>query len=265
MGLLKELSPGMCPLKVASLEAHDLQLRADTCCAILIGERPALKPILIPTAGETAIPGFTIGDLNERLITMTDSPDLSQKIIYIWLRLRYLTQLLANIPDLTTTAIDDIFFSDKIDFVERHVLSILHSDSLAESRVVDFITAFLNASLIHIYEELRECPKWTNVCICLSQRIRSGLQMTKLSSVTKHCPDLLLWTLLLGRSGNSPLGEPGRIWYQKVIANIEEGLDIKVPAAVTGLGYFELAEGTAEGSQSRTEMNNEEVTKVDDT
>lgn len=216
--------------------------RADTSSAIILGQKPSLKPILIPNVGESAIPGFTVGDLKERLLVFTESADLSKKIIYIWLRLRYLTQFLTTIPDLTSTALDDIFFSDKIDFVERHVLSVLHSDALAECAVADFLTAFLNASLIYIYEELRECPRWTNVCVCLSQRIRSGLQMAKLSSVTKHCPDLLLWILLLGRSGNSPLGEPGRLWYSKVISNMEAGLEMTVPSTLSGLNYFATAE-----------------------
>lgn len=225
--------------------------RADTCAAILLGVRPSLKPILIPNIGESAIPGFSVGDLKGRILGLTNSTDLSRKIIYIWLRLRYLAQMLAAIPDQTTTDIDDIFFTDKLDFVERHVLSVLHSESLAESHVVDFLTAFLNASLIYIYEELRECPKWTNVCMYLSQRIRSGLQMAKLSSVTKHCPDLLLWILLLGRSGNPPIAEPGKLWYSKVIANMEAGLQITVPPALAGLKYFEIAEGTTKkGSPS---------------
>jgi hypothetical protein len=232
--------------------------RADTCCAIHLGIKPTLKPSLIANAGESAIPGFTIGDLKERLLAFTNSPDLSRKVIYIWLRLRYLAQILAAIPIQTPTAIDDIYFSDKIDIVERHVLSVLHSDSLTESDVVDFLTAFLNASLIYIYEELRECPKWTNVCMALSQRIRSGLQMAKLSTVTKHCPDLLLWTLLLGRSGYPPIPDHGKLWYSTVIANMEAGLEMTVPPSLVGLKYFEIVEGAAaKGSpaSARTEEN----------
>jgi hypothetical protein len=183
-------------------------------------------------------------------------------MIYIWLRLRYLAQILTAIPDQTTTALDDIFFSDKIDFVERHVLSVLHSEGLAASSVVDFLTAFLNASLIYIYEELRECPKFTNVCMCLSQRIRAGLQMAKLSSVTKHCPDLLLWILLLGRAGNPPIGDQGRLWYSKVISNMEAGLQITVPATVAGLEYFEIAESSAaKESPSRVGIGDGDVVK----
>jgi hypothetical protein len=231
--------------------------RADTCSAILLREKPRLKPILMPNVGESAIPGFTVGDLKDRLYSLTESSDLSRKIIYIWLRLRYLTELLENTPDKKGSAIDDMFFTDKIDFIERHTLSVLHSDSLTECSAVEFFTAFLNASLVYIYEELRECPKWTNVCICLSQRIRSGLQVVNQSSVIEHCPDLLLWVLLLGRSGNSPLGEPGRLWYLNVIAHVEENLHIKVPAVVSGLKYFELAEETRlNGSPSRAKIEN---------
>jgi hypothetical protein len=218
--------------------------RADTCCAILLREKPRLKPFLMPNAGESAIPGFTLGDLKERVFLLTKSSDLSNKIICIWLRLRYLTQLLEGLPDSSTT-IDDIFFTDKLDFIERYTISLLHSDSLAESSAVDFLTAFLNASIIYIYEELRECPRWTNVSVLLSQRICSALQMANLSSAKKLCPDLLLWVLLLGRSGNSPLGESSRLWFSKVIAYMEHNFETKVPAtAVKGLKYFELAEGT---------------------
>jgi hypothetical protein len=231
--------------------------RADTCCAILLREKPSLKPLLLPNLGESAIPGFTIGDLKDRLYALTKSSDLSRKIIYIWLRLRYLTELLESIPDKNSSAIDDMFFTDKIDFIERHTLSVLHLNSLAECSAVEFLTAFLNASLVYIYEELRECPKWTNVCICLSQRIRSGLQVVNQASVIRHCPDLLLWILLLGRSGNSPLGEPGRLWYSNLIAHVEENLQIKVPAVVSGLRYFELAEETRpNGSPSQAKSEN---------
>ena len=239
--------------------------RADTCCAIHLGVKPSLKPSLIPNAGESAIPGFTIGDLKERLLAFTNSPDLSRKVIYIWLRLRYLAQILASLLEQNTTTIDDIYFSDKLDIVERHVLSVLHSDCLAESSVIDFLTAFLNASFIYIYEELRECPKWTNVCMALSHRIRSGLQMAKLSSVTKHCPDLLLWTLLLGRAGYPPIEDHGRLWYSTVIANMEAGLEISVPPTLAGLKYFEVVEGaTAQGSPSNIgTRDKEEVTGQD--
>jgi hypothetical protein len=219
--------------------------RADTSSAILLRVKPSLKPFLIPDAGESAIPSFTSRGLKERLLLLTKSSDLSEKIISIWLRLRYLTQLLASLPD-TKTTIDDIFFTDKLDFIERNTISLLHDDSLAESGAVDFLTAFLNASFIYIYEELRECPRWTNVCVFSSQRICSTLQVANLSSVTRLCPDLLLWTLLLGRSGNSPFGESGRQWFSKEIANMEDNFDTKVPTtAVRGLKYFELAEETA--------------------
>jgi hypothetical protein len=123
--------------------------------------------------------------------------------------------------------------------------------------MVDFLSTFLHASLIYIYEELRECPKWTNVCICSSQRIRSGLQMEDLSTALKHCPDLLLWIILLGRSGNSPLGDHGRLWYATAIAGMANNFGLKIPPSLTGLEYFELAEGIGrKGIHKRLEIRN---------
>lgn len=241
MALFRELSLGVHPLEQPQLRSS-LSNRADTCCAILLRVKPSLNPTLVPNNGESAIPGFTIGDLEARLHPLTASGGLTQKILYIWLRLRYLTQFLATIPENNTSKLDDCFFSDKIDFIERQTLFLLHSDTLAESSSPAFLTALLNASIIYIYEELRECPKWTNICICLSERIYSGLQMVDLSLGAKHCPDLLLWILLLGRSGTSPLGGPNKAWFLRLIASMEVSLDIEIPTTVSGLQYFNLAE-----------------------
>jgi hypothetical protein len=221
--------------------------RADTCCAILLRTKPSLQPTLVPDAGEAAIPGFTVGNLDSRLLPLTASPVLTQRIIYIYLRLRYLTQFLNLIPTKNTTQIDDCFYSDKVDFIERAILYLLHSDLLAEAPSAAFLTGFLNAALIYVYEELRECPKWNNLCICLSERIHSGLQMVDLERVAERCPDLLLWVLMLGRSGSNPLEMRGRVWYAERIKEMEEGFGVSVPwtpGALAGLGYFEIAEGT---------------------
>jgi hypothetical protein len=96
-----------------------------------------------------------------------------------------------------------------------------------------------------VYEELREVPKWNNLSICLSQRIHSGLHMLDLGGIASWCPDLLLWVLLLGRSGANPLEMTGKSWFLKAIADLEAGFGVEVPeevTAVVGLNYFELAE-----------------------
>jgi hypothetical protein len=240
--------------KPVSTSSSSTTYRADTCCAILLRIKPSLDPLLITNAGEKAIPGFTVGDLRERLLPLTESTDLSKSIIYIWLRIRYLTEFLANIAT-KPNEIDDCYFSDKIDFIERQALTLLYSESLAESNAVAFLTAFINASFIYIYEELRECPKWNNVSLCLSQRIHSGLQMVDFGEIGRHCPDLLLWVLLLGRSGTSPLGGAGNLWYLKMLDDMEDELDVDVPNAVAGLNYFTVAEAARtareKGSQTK--------------
>ncbi|KAE9362828.1 hypothetical protein N431DRAFT_499185 [Stipitochalara longipes BDJ] len=230
---------------------------ADTCCAILLRTKPSLHPNLIPNALEPAIPGFSIGNLAERLEPLTSSSHLTSGIIYIYLRLRYLSQFLLSIPTSTLTTsssscatiLDESFFSDKIDLIERAILALLCSASLAESRVAAFLTALLNAALIFVYEDLREVPKWNNVSILLSQRIKSGLELVELEGVIQWCPDLLLWTLMLGMSGANPLEIGARTWFVREIMQVEGMLQMegKVPKGlkgIEGIMYFELAEST---------------------
>jgi len=171
---------------------------------------------------------------------LTDSEELTGDVLYVWLRLRYLTEFFSNVPDHT---IDDCFFSDKLDFIERHILSLLHSEKLAKCRAVAFVTAFFNSALIYIYEDLRTCPRWTNVCMVLSTRIMSGTSMVDMAPVIEAVPDLLLWCLLLGRSGIPPIESPSNGWYAaEIAAAIREHKGINIPPVVSGLKYFELSD-----------------------
>lgn len=160
------------------------------------------------------------------------------------------------------TLLDESFFSDKVDFIERAILALLHSESLAESKAAAFLTAFLNASLIFVYEELREAPKWNNVSICLSQRIRSGLDLVGLDGVMMRCPDLLLWVLMLGMSGANPLEVGARAWFVGEIMEVEANFEAKVPKGlkeISGMMYFEIAESAASNSMSEGKANDGDV------
>jgi len=217
--------------------------RADTCCSIFQRTLPTLHPKLVPHAGESVFTcRFDIGDLRERLMPIVDSEELAADVLYVWLRLRYLTEFFNNVPDHT---IDDCFFSDKLDFLERHILSLIHSKQLANCKSVAFFTAFFNAALIYIYEALRTCPRWTNVCMTLSTRIMSGLGLVDMTSVIDAVPDLLLWTLLLGRSGIPPVECPSNGWYaSEIAAAMQEHKGVNIPPVVSGLKYFELSDQT---------------------
>ncbi|TVY32518.1 hypothetical protein LSUB1_G007535 [Lachnellula subtilissima] len=223
---------------------------ADIVVAILLREKPSLKPtILTPSIGEpeaNTITNYTCGTLNARLQSLTHSTPLTKRLIYIWLRLRSLsTFLLAHTHD-----IDDYYFSDKCDSLERQILSLLHSPSKTNpSSSLAFTTAFLNAALIYTTEELRECPKYTNICIALSARIYSGLQMAEFDALAAACPELLLWVLVMGRSGIAPVeeGEASRRWYNLTIADVEARFGIVVPPTLAGWAYFEVAERTLRG------------------
>jgi len=79
--------------------------------------------------------------------------------------------------------------------------------------------------------------------------------MVDFGEIGRHCPDLLLWVLLLGRSGTSPLGGAGNLWYLKMLDDMEDELDVDVPNAVAGLNYFTVAEAARtareRGSQTK--------------
>ncbi|KAH8589339.1 hypothetical protein B0O99DRAFT_692572 [Bisporella sp. PMI_857] len=234
---------------------------ADTCCAIFERAKPTLKPILIPNAGEDAfVRRYEIGNLRERLLQIIDCEDLANDALYVWRRLRYLYEFVANASD---DQIDDCLFTDKIDHLERQVLSLLHSSTLGECGAVAFMTAFLNASLIFIYEELRTCPRWTNVCMTLSQRICSGLSLVDMATTITGTPDLLLWTLLLGRSGVPP---PPQValsgaWYEKEIAAALEGSpEVKVLPVVRGMMYYTIAEAARPNASTPSKATEREDT-----
>jgi hypothetical protein len=109
-----------------------------------------------------------------------------------------------------------------------------------------------------VYEELREVPKWNNVSICLSQRIRSGLDLVELENVIRWCPDLLLWVLMLGMSGANPLEVGARAWFVGEIMEVERLLEVKVPKGLkelSGMQYFEHAEGAIDQASSGVELN----------
>lgn len=244
-------SPHITHLNPISSHLTNPPFRADIVVAILLRQKPSLHPtILTPSIGEpeaNTITNYTSGTLNTRLRALTHSTPLTKRLIYIWLRLRSLSSfLLAHAHD-----IDAYYFSDKCDSIERQILALLHSDRLSSSSSsssVAFTTAFLNASLIYATEELRECPKYTNICIALSARIYSGLQMADFDALAAQCPELLLFVLMLGRSGNAPVGvqegEASRVWYEKTIGDVGRGFGVKVPATLAGWGYFEVAERT---------------------
>ena len=76
------------------------------------------------------------------------------------------------------------------------------------------------------------------------------------------CPDLLLWMLMLGRSGANPLevGARGRGWFDGEIQMVEDIFGVEVPVAlkyIEGLRYFEIAEETVAKLRSEGKMDEE--------
>lgn len=61
--------------------------------------------------------------------------------------------------------------------------------------------------------------------------------MVDLGEISGKCPDLLVWVVVLGRSGVLPGPGMGRSWYEEVLGELE----VKVEGVVGGLRYFEIA------------------------
>lgn len=71
----------------------------------------------------------------------------------------------------------------------------------------------------------------------------SGMSLVVMNGVIEAVPDMLLWTLLLGRSGVPPIECPGTAWYADEIAAAKQANPaLKIPQVVSGLNYFELSE-----------------------
>ena len=62
--------------------------------------------------------------------------------------------------------------------------------------------------------------------------------MIDLSATERHYPDLLLWILLLGKSGISLLGGPNKPWCLSLWAGMQLSFGFEVPSTVSGLKYF---------------------------
>lgn len=218
-------------------------IRADTCCAIVLRSKPHFVPDLTLDAGEITIPraydGLEETDLRFRLLQLTESVDLSRYIANIWFQLRELSEFLLAIPPGDGSRLDDALFSDKLDSIEREVLHVLHSSTLASNPGVAFLTAFLNASIIYSYQELREIPKFSAICVAVAGRIHSGLEMLDLSAVLEFCPDVFLWTLMLGRSA-APMRGPDRGWFVGIVADLTNLLGVRAREKLEGVQYFDV-------------------------
>jgi hypothetical protein len=89
------------------------------------------------------------------------------------------------------------------------------------------------------YKVLQYCCNDDALCERLWDKL---LQPLLPSSLVTNCPDLLLWILLLGRSGITPLGGPHKPWFLSLLAGMELTFRVKIPTALSGLEYFQLPE-----------------------
>lgn len=166
--------------------------------------------------------------------------------MHIWARLHQLSSFLASTTFTKAEELDECLLSDKLDAIERQTMAVLHSKELGNSRHPALLIAFLNAACIYTIQELREVPRGSSVCSIVAGRIHSGFELVNLEPLGIVCPDMLLWTLLVGSSGAVRAG-PTRAWFLNTLEEVAAMLRIKVPNYLVGLEFFEVARRTIIG------------------
>jgi hypothetical protein len=214
---------------------------------MMLRVRPHFHPVLTPDAGEVKWPSLLespyVRNLHTRLQEFTGSPGLSQDIVRIWARLHQLSSFLAKTPFTKTETLDECLLSDKLDAIERQTMDVFHSKALGQSRNPALLITFLNAACIYIIQELREVPKGSSACTIVAGRIHSGFELVNLKPLAIICPDVLLWTIMVGMAGAPSMG-PTRAWFLNTLERLSDMLRITVPSSLSGLDYFEAARRT---------------------
>ena len=205
--------------------------------------KPTFHPTLVVNLGESAWPDVLTSSYAKRLYTrlhkITGSPSLSRNVVFIWARLHQLSSFLAAVPAMGTYILDKSLMSDKFDALERQTLELIHSEALGNSPHPAILTAFLNAVFIYMIQNLREVPRGSSICVTVASRIQSGLELVDIKPLISICPDILVWTILVGRSG--AINGPVRYWFNEVVDELASmGFDL--PEAIGNLTYFDVAQ-----------------------
>lgn len=78
------------------------------------------------------------------------------------------------------------------------------------------------------------------MCTLVAGRISSGLELVDLEPLIERIPDLVVWTLIMGRMGASGKGAV-RAWFWEVEDDIKRTLGVELSDVVSGLKCFEVA------------------------
>ena len=186
---------------------------------------------------------------------MTSSATLTIAITHIYARLQQLSIFLNTESNAITE--DRYLVSDKFDALERQIIAVLTSSALSSFANAAIVTAFLNAAYIFIIRCFREVPTCNAVCIHVFSRIVNGLKDFDIVASLEDVPDLVVWTLLVGRIG-TPLPWEAMAFFEGAMESVKRSLSISVPEKLMAEQYFQVAGMAAaivEKKKSRQEVD----------
>jgi hypothetical protein len=217
----------------------DISNRADTLTAMTLRQKPLFNPLLTLNAGESHWPSplhtTSFTSLHIRLHSITSSPLLSSALTHIYARLHQLTTFLLIPPQPLQSELDSYLMSDKFDALERQIISVLSRTSLA------ILIAFLNAAYAFVIRCFREIPRGNQVCNHVVNRIVSGLEMVDLNELLEVVPDLVVWTILVGRIG-SPQRGGAKVFFKRSLDDVLGSLGMSCAESLRPEECFAVAE-----------------------
>jgi hypothetical protein len=219
--------------------------RADTAAAVVTQSNVRFNPRFTSYVGEPAVilyaeaPATTYkSSLNSRLVKLTGKLDLSNHVTNIYWRLRQLAAIINIVSSRDSPRLDEIFFSNKMDTIEREVIELMQSEFFKTSNPgTAFVKAFLDSAFTYIYMFLRDIPKVSPLFRLLTTRVQASLEDIDLRSASESFPDLLLWMLMVGDTSS-----PGRVWFAHRLKELCVFQNLKKPPVFEGLNSFKLAE-----------------------
>ncbi|TVY62891.1 hypothetical protein LSUE1_G009195 [Lachnellula suecica] len=202
--------------------AKKLATWLDSCVAILLGANPRFD---LNTIEKPRHP-FDCGPFSKlalryksKLANLTCLPALSQDAIEVYWELQHLSAVKdeAVLYEGKTSDIDS--YSDSLEYLERQVVAILHSEHLTSpSRNTSILHLFATAAILHIYIFMRDLPRGLPFRYLMAERLRNEIESVDIEMLLAPYPELVLWILIMG--GVGAIGASNKNWFANVLHGV---------------------------------------------
>lgn len=200
--------------------ADCISTRLDSCVSILLETRPRFDLDTI----EKPQHSFDCGPLSalalrykNKLANLTGLLQLSRDSVEVYWKLRNLSQVKDEACYYQPRDSDIDSYSDTLEYLERQVVAILHSEDLTLSgQNTSILRLFATAFILHIYIFMRDLPRGLPFFYVLAGRLRDELEFLDIEALLVPYPEMLLWILIMG--GVGAIGSSNKAWFAKVLA-----------------------------------------------